>query len=89
MARGRRRPRESPDSLTPQEQRVAELAGAGRSCREIASQLSLSIRTIETHLHRIYAKLGIHSQRALMAMANSAAAAPTRPDPRPEKRKIT
>ncbi len=89
VARGRRRPRESPDSLTPQEQRVAELAGAGRSCREIASQLSLSIRTIETHLHRIYAKLGIHSQRALMAMANSAAAAPTRPDPRPEKRKIT
>lgn len=81
VAGGRRRPRESPDSLTPQEQRVAELAGAGRSYRQIAGELSLSKRTVETHLRRIYAKLGIHSQRELMARARAAGAAPPGPDP--------
>lgn len=70
VARGRRSSGQSPDRLTPQEERVAELAAAGRSSREIARHLSLSRRTIETHLRRIYAKLGIHSQRELMARAN-------------------
>jgi DNA-binding CsgD family transcriptional regulator len=66
-AGGRRRRHSSPTSLTAQEQRVAELAAAGRSYREIALQLSVSHRTVETHLRRVYAKLGIHSQRELMA----------------------
>lgn len=70
VARGRRRQRTSAVVLTPQEQRVADLAAAGRSSREIAGLLSLSTRTIETHLRRVYAKLGIHSQRELMARAN-------------------
>ena len=69
VAGGRRRRRDGPrQHLTAQEQRVADLAAAGRSSTEIAGQLLLSIRTIETHLGRIYAKLGIHSQRQLMAM---------------------
>jgi DNA-binding CsgD family transcriptional regulator/tetratricopeptide (TPR) repeat protein len=67
VAGGRRSRRAAPDALTPQEGRVAALAGTGRSSREIAGQLSLSVRTVETHLHRVYAKLGIHSQRELMA----------------------
>ena len=46
---------------------MARLAVTGRSSAEIAGQLSLSVRTIETHLGRVYAKLGIHSQRELMA----------------------
>jgi DNA-binding CsgD family transcriptional regulator len=64
---GGRRSRRASDALTPQEQRVAALAATGRSSREIALQLSLSVRTVETHLHRVYAKLGIHSHRELMA----------------------
>jgi DNA-binding CsgD family transcriptional regulator len=63
----RRRRRDQREQLTAQEQRVAHLAAAGRSSAEIAGDLSLSVRTIETHLGRIYAKLGIHSQRELMA----------------------
>lgn len=66
VAGGRRRRHSSPANLTPQEQRVADLAAVGRSCREIALQLSVSERTVETHLRRVYAKLGIHSQRELM-----------------------
>lgn len=69
VAGGRRRRRSTPaDELTAQERRVAHLAGAGRTSAEIASHLSLSVRTIETHLGRIYAKLGIHSQRELMSL---------------------
>ncbi|MGH9281245.1 MAG: ATP-binding protein [Acidimicrobiales bacterium] len=71
VAGGRRRRRDaSPEGLTAQEQRVAELAASGSTAADIARQLSLSVRTIETHLGRIYAKLGIHSQRELMAAAH-------------------
>ena len=87
VAGGRRRSARAPDTLTPQEQRVAELAGSGRSSREIASHLSLSIRTIETHLHRVYGKLGIHSQRELMARFGAQAHA--EPRPRGQRRIIT
>jgi DNA-binding CsgD family transcriptional regulator len=67
VAGGRRRRREaSARELTAQEERVARLAAAGHSCAEMAAELSLSMRTIETHLGRIYAKLGVHSQRELM-----------------------
>jgi DNA-binding CsgD family transcriptional regulator len=71
VAGGRRRNRRSPLNLTAQEQRVADLAAAGRSIREIAQTLSVSNRTIESHLTRVYGKLGIHSQRELMARGGS------------------
>jgi DNA-binding CsgD family transcriptional regulator len=69
VAGGRPRNRRASDELTAQERRVALLTAEGRSNREIAAQLSLSIPTIETHLQRIYAKLGIHSRRELMLAA--------------------
>jgi DNA-binding CsgD family transcriptional regulator len=55
-----RRPSEG--QLTPVEQRVARLAAAGRTNREIADVLFMSVRTVEGHLSRIYAKLGIRSR---------------------------
>jgi len=77
VAGGRRRRRDAGrENLTAQEQRVARLAAAGHSSPEIAGQLSLSVRTIETHLGRIYAKLGVHSQRELMARQIGAAPGP-------------
>ncbi|MGB6165166.1 MAG: AAA family ATPase [Pseudonocardiaceae bacterium] len=60
-AGGRTRTR-SPDELSPQEATVAQLARAGRTNREIAQQLHLSIKTVETHLGHIYQKLGIRSR---------------------------
>ncbi|MGH3780174.1 MAG: helix-turn-helix domain-containing protein, partial [Pseudonocardiaceae bacterium] len=60
-AGGRTRTRK-PDELSPQEASVARLAQAGRTNREIAAHLHLSIKTVETHLGHIYQKLGIRSR---------------------------
>lgn len=49
-----------PDQLTPQEAAVARLARAGKTNREIAAQLYLTVNTVETHLRHVYQKLGIH-----------------------------
>jgi DNA-binding CsgD family transcriptional regulator len=69
MAGGRlRRPRTGPPALSMQEERITALVARGLSNAAIARQLSLSVSTIETHLERIYAKLGIHSQYQLIAM---------------------
>jgi DNA-binding CsgD family transcriptional regulator len=69
VAGGRRRRRAEPGHLTPQEQRVAQFAAARLSNKEIADQLYVSVKTVETHLERIYVKLAIHSRRELLAVA--------------------
>jgi DNA-binding CsgD family transcriptional regulator len=55
----------SAGELTPMERRVAELVAAGRSNREIAAELVVALRTVETHLSRIYRKLGVRSRTQL------------------------
>lgn len=60
------------DSLTPSERRIAELAAAGQSNREIAQALFLTVKTVETHLSNAYRKLDIRSRRELApALAGS------------------
>jgi DNA-binding NarL/FixJ family response regulator len=39
--------------------KVAELVAAGRTNREVASELFMSPKTVEAHLSRIYRKLGV------------------------------
>jgi DNA-binding CsgD family transcriptional regulator len=51
--------------LTRAEREAALLAAAGRSNKEIAQELFLSVRTVETRLQRIYDKLGITSRTEL------------------------
>ena len=53
--------------LTPTETRVAQLIAAGRSNKEAAAELFVTVRTIESNLSRIYAKLGIRSRTELAA----------------------
>jgi DNA-binding CsgD family transcriptional regulator len=53
--------------LTPTEERVAELVAEGRSNKQVADALFVSVRTVEANLTRIYAKLGIHSRTELAA----------------------
>jgi len=54
--------------LTGRELEVARLVGTGRTNRQIATQLHLSERTVETHLAHVYRKLGVPSRSALAAM---------------------
>ena len=48
--------------MTPREREVARLAAQGHSAKEIAGILGIGERTVETHLARLYAKLGIRSK---------------------------
>jgi ATP/maltotriose-dependent transcriptional regulator MalT len=50
------------DSLTDSEARVARLVGEGLSNREIAERLVLSVRTVESHVSHVLAKLGMRSR---------------------------
>ena len=63
---GARRPRASGE-LTPAERNVAELAAQGRANKEIASELHITIHTVEAHLSRAYGKLGVRSRTQLAA----------------------
>jgi ATP/maltotriose-dependent transcriptional regulator MalT len=60
---GRTRPPPSP--LTPQEAQIAALAAAGMTNPEIGAELFLSAHTVEWHLRKVYAKLGIRSRREI------------------------
>jgi DNA-binding CsgD family transcriptional regulator len=69
-----RRARRSPGSgdreryrsgLTAQEAVVARLVADGRSNKEVAAELFLSVKTVEFHLGNLYRKLGVRSRRDL------------------------
>jgi DNA-binding CsgD family transcriptional regulator len=56
-----------PNRLTPREVAVARLVASGKSNREIASELVVSVHTVEFHLVNVFGKLGIKSRSALVA----------------------
>jgi DNA-binding CsgD family transcriptional regulator len=58
--------------LTPAERRVARLAAAGRTNKEIADSLFMSTRTVGGHLSHVYVKLGIRSRTELAAVLDLA-----------------
>ena len=57
--------RAASDGLTPTEQRVADLVAEGRSNKQVAVELFVTVRTVEANLTRIYAKLGVRSRTEL------------------------
>lgn len=63
---GARRPQPSGE-LTAAEARVARLAADGLSNKEIAATLFISVYTVEGHLSKVYAKLGVRSRTRLAA----------------------
>jgi DNA-binding CsgD family transcriptional regulator/tetratricopeptide (TPR) repeat protein len=52
--------------LTPTEERVAQLVAQGKSNREVAGELFVSVKTVESNLTRIFHKLGIRSRAELI-----------------------
>lgn len=77
------------DGLTPREREIAAAAASGAPAQELAEQLFLSPRTVETHLIRIYRKLGLRSRAELVALVlglpriDEAAPSPGEPVPPP------
>ncbi len=66
-ARPRKILRAGAEALTASERRVAEMAAAGMSNRDVAQALFVTVRTVETHLGRAYTKLDISSRGELAA----------------------
>ncbi len=64
--------------LTPGEQAVARLVGTGRTNRQAAAELYVSVKTVEYHLGNIFAKLGIRSRKDLITRIGA-------PQPHPEE----
>jgi DNA-binding CsgD family transcriptional regulator len=54
--------------LSPAERRVALAASRGASNKEIGEQLFLSAKTVDSHLQRVYRKLGVRSRTAMAAL---------------------
>jgi DNA-binding CsgD family transcriptional regulator/tetratricopeptide (TPR) repeat protein len=54
--------------LTARESEVAELAGTGLTNGQIAARLRLSVRTVDSHLWRVYHKLGVPNRAGLASL---------------------
>ena len=61
----RKRTIETSDDLTPHEARIARMARDGASNQDIATELFVSRKTVEYHLHKVFTKLGISTRQEL------------------------
>ncbi|MDX3187104.1 LuxR C-terminal-related transcriptional regulator [Streptomyces sp. MN03-5084-2B] len=67
--RGRLVPHAPPSSLTDREQVVLQRLPSQRSLDEIASDLTVSVNTVKTHVRAIYGKLGVNNRRSAVVVA--------------------
>ncbi|WP_439381132.1 LuxR C-terminal-related transcriptional regulator [Amycolatopsis lexingtonensis] len=67
--RGRLVPHAPPSDLTDREQVVLQRLPSQRSLDEIASDLTVSVNTVKTHVRAIYGKLGVNNRRSAVVVA--------------------
>ena len=65
LARIAGRKRSTEGGLTPTERQIAELVAEGKSNKEVAAALFVSVKTVEANLSRVYAKLGLRGRGEL------------------------
>ncbi|GAC1402209.1 MAG: AAA family ATPase [Candidatus Velthaea sp.] len=63
--------RRGENTLTARERQIAGLIGAGRSNRQVAEDLVISERTVETHVAAVFSKLGVTSRKELAELLKS------------------
>jgi DNA-binding CsgD family transcriptional regulator len=56
------------DLLSPREREIARMVAGGYTNKMIASVLDISLWTVSTHLRRIFAKLGVQTRAAMVAL---------------------
>jgi DNA-binding NarL/FixJ family response regulator len=73
--------------LTPREREIVQLLAEGKSGKEVASHLNLSVKTVETHRSNIMRKLKLHSvsELVLYAVKNNMVQVAMPPLPAPPK----
>ena len=69
-------PAATAEELTAREREIAELVARGRSNKQVAAELFLSLKTVEHHLSRVYAKLGLRSRTELAVTLGTPPARP-------------
>jgi DNA-binding NarL/FixJ family response regulator len=74
---GGRRDGSEPLGLTRRETEVMELVAGGKTNREIAAELFLSVRTVDGHVSRIFDKLDVNSRAAASSVFERARSRPS------------
>jgi DNA-binding NarL/FixJ family response regulator len=67
--RGGGKPEKAMMDLSPRQREILQLVAEGRTMREIASQLNISIRTVESHKYDMMEKLGLKSTAEVIQFA--------------------
>jgi DNA-binding CsgD family transcriptional regulator len=67
LAQRRGRRSHEPVKLSAREREIARLISAGHTNKTVAAVLDISLWTVDTHIRRVFAKLGVRSRSAMVA----------------------